>query len=124
MDLTYVVNFITNQLKQVTPETFHQWNFKDKVVYPYLTFDVHFVPNNEIRETYEVVIDTFEFGRSSKRLFELETDLKEHLDRKRFIEEEAVIQTRMTASRGITTGNDSIKRRNVRFQVKVDWKQP
>ena len=122
MDLAFVFKFLTAQLKEVTPESFHQWNGKDKVIYPYLTFDVNYTPTDEIREVYEVVIDTFEYGSSAMRLLELESQLKAKLDRQKFILDEAIIHTRVTTGRGIPTGDDTIKRRHIRLKLKIDWR--
>lgn len=116
------MKLLTAELKEVTTESFHDRNTKAKVIYPYLTFDL----NREVIERnvdgFYVDIDIFDNNDSYTRLFELETSLTDHFKDFKKLTDELYVRFNFLGSDSIPTGDDNIKRRNLRFYVKTDWR--
>lgn len=109
-------------LQVIHPETYHDRNRKEKVVYPYATFDLdsEYVERNQ--EGYYLDIDIFDFNSSYARIFEVETAFKDGLSFRRELTPELNLIFSFQGSNSVAMVDDNLKRRNLRFYVKTDWR--
>ena len=114
---------LQTECQQVIPESFHEKNRKDKVVYPYLTYqyDVEGLTNHS--DDISIECDVFDFNTSYNRVLQTEQDLKNHLNGMKKLTNEIYVRFRFVGSNPVPTGSDMVKRRNVRFSCKIDWRK-
>ena len=113
---------LTAILRGVHVETYHDRNRKEKVVYPYATFDFDSEPIERNQEGFYLDVDIFDSNASYTRLFELETAFKDGLTFRRELTDELNLIFSFLGSSKVPTNDDNLKRRNLRFYVKVDWR--
>ena len=121
-----MINFLeelTSQFKQVTSESFHEKNRRKEVVYPYLTFDFDSEPIERNIEGFYIDVDIFDNNSSYKKVFQLEDELKAHFKDNKKITDDLYIRFNFSNSMKVPTGDDLIKRRNLQFYCKVDWRK-
>ena len=113
---------LTTQIRLVTSESFHEMNRKATVTYPYLTFDFDSEAIERNVDGFYIDVDIFDNNSSYMRVFELEEALKEHFKDNRLLTDEVFVRFNFLRSNKIPTGDDLIKRRNMQFYCKVDWR--
>ena len=113
---------LTTQIRLVTSESFHEMNRKATVTYPYLTFDFDSEAIERNVDGFYIDVDIFDNNSSYMRVFELEEALKEHFKDNRLLTDEVFVRFNFLRSNKIPTGDDLIKRRNLQFYCKVDWR--
>ena len=113
---------LTAQFRQVTSESFHEKNRRTTVTYPYITFDFDSEAIERNVDGFCVDVDVFDNNASYMRIFEIEEALKEHFKDNWKLTEELFIRFNFLRSNKIPTGDDLIKRRNLQFYCKVDWR--
>ena len=113
---------LTLSLREVTAESFHEYNTQPSVVYPYLTFDVSGEAISRNVEGIYLDVDVFDNTGSYDRLFELETALKAHFRDYRKMTDDLYIRCDYLRSNPVPTGDQNIKRRNIQFYVNTDWR--
>ena len=113
---------LTTQIRLVTSESFHEMNRKATVTYPYLTFDFDSEAIERNVDGFYIDVDIFDNDSSYMRVFELEEALKEHFKDNRLLTDEVFVRFNFLRSNKIPTGDDLIKRRNLQFYCKVDWR--
>lgn len=114
---------LTSQFKQVTNESFHEKNRKEKVVYPYLTFDFDSEAIERNIDGFYIDVDIFDNNSSYLNVFQLEDDLKAHFKDNKKLTDDLYIRFNFLRSVKVPTGDDLIKRRNLQFYCKVDWRK-
>lgn len=122
MDLTWFAKFLNDTLKAIHPESHFEWNHKDKVIYPYLTYSFGYDPIDEIRDEFDVTINLFDYGTSKIKLLELESKLVNGLNRKYEELDKAFVSIRTGRGSDIPTGIETIRRRELQLTIKLDWK--
>lgn len=121
-----MINFVkelTSQFRQVTNESFYEKNEKKEVIYPYLTFDFDSEGIERNIEGFYVDVDIFDNNSSYMNIFQLEDDLKAHFKDNKQLTDELYIRFNFLNSMKVPTGDDLIKRRNLQFYCKVDWRK-
>lgn len=113
---------LTTILRVIHSETYHDRNTKDKIVYPYATFDFDSEAIERNQEGFYLDIDVFDSNASYMRLFELETAFKDGLTFRRELIDEVNLIFSFLGSNKVPTNDENLKRRNIRFYVKVDWR--
>ena len=117
------VKELTSQFREVTSESFHEKNRKAKVVYPYLTFDFDSEAIERNVDGFYVDVDIFDNNSSYMNVFQLEGDLKAHFKDNKKLTDDLYIRFNFLRSTKVPTGDDNIKRRNLQFYCKVDWRK-
>lgn len=113
---------LTRQFRAVTPESFHERNRKETVIYPYLTFDFDNEGLERNVEGFYIDVDIFDSNSSYINIFTLEEDLKAHFKDNRKLTDDLYIRFNFLRGNKIPTGDDLIKRRNLQLYCKVDWR--
>lgn len=113
---------LTAILKGIHTEIYHDRNRKENVVYPYATFDFDSEAIERNQEGFYLDVDVFDSNASYTRLFELETNLKDGLIFRRELTNEVNFIFSFLGSNKVPTNAENLKRRNLRFYVKVDWR--
>lgn len=114
---------LTSQFREVTSESFHEKNRKKKVVYPYLTFDFDSEAIERNVDGFYIDVDIFDNNSSYMNVFQLENDLKAHFKDNKKLSDDLYIRFNFLRSMKVPTGDDNIKRRNLQFYCKVDWRK-
>lgn len=113
---------LTKILQGIHAESYFERNTKKKVVYPYATFNFDAESIRRNQDGFYLDIDIFDNGDSFMSLFELEDKLKDGLIFNRDLTEKLFLVFSFQGSNKVPTGDESLKRRNVRFYVAVDWR--
>lgn len=117
------VKELTSQFREVTSESFHEKNRKSTVVYPYLTFDFDSEALERNVDGFYIDVDIFDNNSSYMNVFELEDELKAHFKDNIKLTDDLLIRFNFLRSMKVPTGDDNIKRRNLQFYCKVDWRK-
>ncbi len=113
---------LTDELRLVTGEAYHDRNTQATVVYPYLTFDLSSESIERNMEGFYLDVDIFDNSSSYTGVFTLETALKDHFKDNRKLTDELYIRFNFLRSTSVPTGDEIIKRRNLQFYVRTDWR--
>lgn len=123
MDLIWFATFLNKTLKEIHQESHHKWNHSKTVTYPYLTYDFEYDPVDDIRDEFEITVNMFDYGTSSKNLLQIETNLVNGLNKKYEELDNAFVYIRTARAMDIPTQNETIQRRELNITIKVDWKK-
>lgn len=104
------------------PASFHSINQSAEIKYPYLTFDFDSEDIERNMDGFYIDVDIFDNNSSYYDIFQAETALKDHFKDNRKLTDELFIRFNFLRSTKIPTGDDKIKRRNLQFYCKVDWR--
>lgn len=113
---------LTTEFKSVTPESYHEKNRSKNVTYPYLAFDFDAESLERNIDGFYIDVDIFDNGSSYLRIFQTEEALRAHFKDFKRLTDELFIRFNYLGENKIPTGDDTIKRRNMRFYCKVDWR--
>lgn len=116
------MQLFTKEIRQVIPESYHEINRKETVIYPYATFDFDTEPMED-GEGWYIDIDIFDYNTSYGRVLQAESDLKKFFRGRRRLTEGLFVRYEFQGSNRIDSTNDLIKRRNVRFYCKIEWRK-
>ncbi|MGO3650957.1 hypothetical protein [Vagococcus sp.] len=117
-----LVQVLTGILRTALSETYYDRNRKEKVIYPYATFDIdsEYIERNQ--EGFYLDIDIFDLNSSYLKLFEVESNFKDTLIYKRELTEEFNLIFSFQGSNKVPMNDENLKRRTLRFYVKIDWR--
>lgn len=121
-DLTHFSKEIYKLLTSIHAESHQEVNQAEEVVYPYLTYTYSSEAIEFGSEGFYLDIDLFERSTSYGRLTALENSLKNELDRRLMLTDTALFRFKFNGSTQIPTQDNDLKRRNVRFYIKIDWR--
>ena len=113
---------LTNQFRLVLPESYHDKNRSASVLYPYLTYNFDSEALERNIEGFYIDVDIFENNASYVDIFQVEDALKDHFKDNRKLTDDLFIRFNFLRSTKVVTGDDNIKRRNMQFYCKVDWR--
>ncbi|SFB90768.1 hypothetical protein SAMN04488102_101362 [Alkalibacterium subtropicum] len=116
------VKELTSQFRAVVPESYHDRNRKETVLYPYVTFDFDSESIERNVEGFYIDVDIFDNNSSYTDVFQVEEALKVHFKDNRKLTDDLFIRFNFLRSNKIPTGDDLIKRRNMQFYCKTDWR--
>ena len=114
---------LTNQFRLVLPESYHDRNRKQTVIYPYLTFDFDSEYLERNTEGFYIDVDIFDNNSSYYDIIQAEDALRAHFKDNRKLTDDMLIRFTFLRSSKVPTGDDLIKRRNLQFYCKVDWRK-
>jgi hypothetical protein len=114
---------LTTQFRLVTTESFHDKNRKEKVIYPYLTFDLDSESIERNVDGFYIDVDIFDSNSSYANIFVLEDALKAHFKDNMKLTDDLLIRFNFMRSNKIGTGDKMLKRRNMQFYCKTDWRK-
>lgn len=113
---------LTAELRKVLAESYHEKNTKTTVNYPYLTYDIDAELIERNVDGFYLDVDIFDAHSSYSNIFDIEDRLRDHLKDNKLMTEGLYIRFNFLRSNKIPTGDDLIKRRNLQFYCKVDWR--
>lgn len=113
---------IYENLSQVTSEAHHVWNYSKQVVYPYATYSLNSQKYDENVEEFYLDIQLFDNSHSYNDLFKLENDLRSHFKDLKIMTNELFVRCRYIRSDDVPTTTETIKRRDLQFICRVDWR--
>ena len=113
---------LTNQFRLVLPESYHDKNRSATVLYPYLTYNFDSEGLERNVEGFYIDVDIFDNNASYVDIFQVEDALKDHFKDNRKLTDDLFIRFNFLRSTKVVTGDDNIKRRNMQFYCKVDWR--
>lgn len=113
---------LTNQFRLVLPESYHDKNRSASVLYPYLTYNFDSEGLERNVEGFYIDVDIFDNNASYVDIFQVEDALKDHFKDNRKLTDDLFIRFNFLRSTKVETGDDTIKRRNMQFYCKVDWR--
>lgn len=113
---------LNQQFRLVVPESYHERNNKATVVYPYVTYDFDSEAIERNVDGFYVDVDIFDNNSSYIDIFQIEEGLKTHFKDNRKLTDDFFIRFNFLRSNKIPTGDDNIKRRNLQFYCKIDWR--
>lgn len=113
---------LTRQFRAVIPESYHEKNRKEKVIYPYLTFNFDSENLERNIDGFYIDVDIFDNDSSYINVFEVEGNLKDYFKDNRKLTDDLFIRFNFLRSNKAPTNDDLIKRRNLQFYCKVDWR--
>ena len=113
---------LTNQFRLVLPESYHDKNRSASVLYPYLTYNFDSEALERNIEGFYIDVDIFDNNASYVDIFQVEAALKDHFKDNRKLTDDLFIRFNFLRSTKVVTGDDNIKRRNMQFYCKVDWR--
>lgn len=113
---------LTNQFRLVLPESYHDKNRSASVLYPYLTYNFDSEGLERNVEGFYIDVDIFDNNASYVDIFQVEDALKDHFKDNRKLTDDLFIRFNFLRSTKVVTGDDNIKRRNMQFYCKVDWR--
>lgn len=116
------VQELTKQFRAVTPESYHEKNRKSTVTYPYLTFDFDTESLERNVDGFNIDVDIFDNSPSYTNIFTVEGQLRAHFKDLIILTDDLLMRFNFLRSTKISTGDDMIKRRNLQFYCKVDWR--
>ncbi len=124
MNIDHIATVVYQELQRVSGNAHHEVNLDDPVTYPYLTYTLtaeHLTTNSD---GYYLDIDLFDKDTTFNKLLELETKLRDAFQAKQIDTDQAYIMFNFNSSDNIRTIDEALKRRNLRFYLKVWWKKP
>lgn len=113
---------LTAELRKVLAESYHEKNTKITVNYPYLTYDIDAELIERNVDGFYLDVDIFDAHSSYSNIFDIEDRLRDHFRDNRLMTDGLYIRFNFLRSNKIPTGDDLIKRRNLQFYCKVDWR--
>ena len=113
---------LTNQFRLVLPESYHDKNRSATVLYPHLTYNFDSEGLERNVEGFYIDVDIFDNNASYVDIFQVEDALKDHFKDNRKLTDDLFIRFNFLRSTKVETGDDTIKRRNMQFYCKVDWR--
>ena len=113
---------LTAELRKVLAESYHEKNTKTTANYPYLTYDIDAELIERNVDGFYLDVDIFDAHSSYSNIFDIEDRLRDHLKDNKLMTEGLYIRFNFLRSNKIPTGDDLIKRRNLQFYCKVDWR--
>lgn len=121
-DMTHFAQELYKLLSGLHSESFLSTNTKRTVVYPYLTYTFSSEELEPPQEGFYLDLDLFDYGSSYGNLMQLEGLLKSNLARHRFFTDKAHFRFTFNRAGEVRTADENIKRRNMQFYIKIDWR--
>lgn len=117
------LRLLSSILQSIHSEMFFEINKRTTIIYPYGTFSFDSEPIRRNQDGFYIDIDIFDHSDSYMNLINLEDKLKDNLIFKRVLTEDLNLVFSFLGSNKIATGDERLKRRNVRFYCAVDWRK-
>ncbi|MDY7044429.1 hypothetical protein RVS70_09450 [Virgibacillus sp. M23] len=113
---------LNRQFTQVHKESYHNYNTANEIDYPYLTYDFDVEDLAPNVEGFYIDIDIFDNTGEFINVFEIEDKLKDWFKQKVVLTEDHLLRFNFLRSMKVPTGDNLLRRRNMQFYCKVDWR--
>lgn len=110
-------------LQGIHSQTFLERNTSIKVIYPYATYNFDSEALRRNQDGFYLDIDIFDRSDTTAGVLLLEDQFKDTLLFHRELAESLFLVFSFQGSNKVPTGDDQLKRRNIRFYVTVDWRK-
>lgn len=110
-------------LQGIHSQTFLERNTSRKVIYPYATYNFDSEVLRRNQDGFYLDIDIFDRSDTTAGALLLEDQFKDGLLFKRYLTGDLFLVFSFQGSTKVPTGDDQLKRRNIRFYVTVDWRK-
>lgn len=117
------LNELAKILQNIHSEMFLEINKRKEIIYPYGTFSFDSEPMRRNQDGFYIDIDIFDRSDTFLSLINLEDKLKDELMYKRVLTDGLNLTFKFIGSTKVATGDEQLKRRNVRFYCAVDWRK-
>lgn len=117
------LRLLSSILQSIHSEMFFDINKRTSIVYPYGTFSFDSEPIRRNQDGFYIDIDIFDRSDTFLSLINLEDKLKDELMYKRVLTDGLNLTFKFIGSTKVATGDEQLKRRNVRFYCAVDWRK-
>lgn len=118
-----LLKYLTSTFRTIHSKTYYDINRSEQVSYPYCTFDVDSSMNEDRnQETISIDFDIFDLNTSYINILEVETKLKSQLAYKREMNKDFGAIWSFVRSTNIPTGQDTLLRRSLQFEIIIDWR--
>lgn len=104
-------------------QTFFERNRSKKILYPYATYNFDVEPIRRNQDGFYIDVDLFDRADTSASVAILEDKFKDRLTFERIMTDSLYLKFSFLGSNKVPTGDDQLKRRNVRFYVTIDWRK-
>lgn len=109
-------------LQGIHSQTFLERNTSKVVSYPYATYNFDSEALRRNQDGFYIDIDVFDRADTTAPVLLLEDKFKDSLLFKRHLTDDLFLVFSFQGSNKVPTGDDQLKRRNIRFYVTVDWR--
>lgn len=109
-------------LQGIHSQTFLERNTSKVVSYPYATYNCDSEALRRNQDGFYIDIDVFDRADTTAPVLLLEDKFKDGLLFKRHLTDDLFLVFSFQGSNKVPTGDDQLKRRNIRFYVTVDWR--
>lgn len=109
-------------LQGIHSQTFLERNTSKVVSYPYATYNFDSEALRRNQDGFYIDIDVFDRSDTTAPVLLLEDKFKDDLLFKRHLTDDLFLVFSFQGSNKVPTGDDQLKRRNIRFYVTVDWR--
>lgn len=110
-------------LQGIHSQTFLERNTSKVVSYPYATYNFDSEALRSNQDGFYIDIDVFDRSDTTAPVLLLEDKFKDSLLFKRHLTDDLFLVFSFQGSNKVPTGDDQLKRRNIRFYVTVDWRK-
>ena len=122
-----LLSYITSTLQAIHPASYYEYNLDSAVSYPYLTYEVDTEETERFKEVISLDIDIFDYsdadvGAGYVNIFQLESALRDALAWRRDLNDILSARWAFVRSTTVPTRDKSITRRNLQFQITIDWR--
>lgn len=111
------------EFKVVGGEVYFHRNHSKDILFPHIVFDLTGEPLEHNVEGFYLDVDIYDSSTSYSALLGVEDGLKAHLKDNQIMVPELYIRFEYLGSNTINTIDRLIKRRNLQFYCKVDWRK-
>lgn len=109
-------------LQGIHVQTYLERNTSKVVSYPYATYNFDSEALRRNQDGFYIDIDVFDRSDTTAPVLLLEDKFKDVLLFKRHLTDDLFLVFSFQGSSKVPTGDDQLKRRNIRFYVTVDWR--
>lgn len=116
---------LTTAFGSVVPESFYLKNYKETVVYPYLTFSYTGEPLAKNTKGFYLDVDIFDDqGKNNERIEQVLSELVDFVDNddNRILTDELFIRFDYIKPNPVPTNSDTLQRRYAQIYVRSDWR--
>lgn len=114
---------LNKQFRSVVSESYFERNNTSEIKYPYVTYNFGNEAIERNVDGFYVDVDIFDNNSSYKNIFQVEEALRSHFKDNRKLTDDFFVRFNFLRSNQIPTADDNIKRRNMQFYCKIDWRK-
>ncbi len=125
VNISSLLTTIMEKMREVNSEVYYDVNPREnrEIIYPYATITTSLSRLNPNQDGFNLDIMIFDRPQSLKNLIDFETNLINHLEKLRLFKDDYFLQFRYLRSNSVPAADSKLKRRNLQFYVKTDWRK-